>query len=321
MTSRLAAQLEEIDELIADTRVDELEEPEGVCFLTRKSTLSALRLLDQAFDMPTTEVIEGWQEFTAWRNLKVSGMEIRFRFEGSPRGSVRVYGLKSQSKRADWPFCSEDHELFVHFLRGIVPFSKDHLTAVGMGQHDRLGAGSPLSTLPDGILQHLMQPLIATLEHWDRDKEATLIATIEQQYIELTKAYIDKVVASVAYDEENRGIRFEEGNVHPTEIYEMCVELDARFGMLTDEQNTCAGVFATRLLNINGKQVHFTFEGILGGGEYPHILVTGLGYVEGAATHNFHYEAYTYFLDALLRSGHPAVLTVTTDENDENDEN
>jgi hypothetical protein len=317
MTSMLAVHIEAINKLIAGPGVVELD---GVCFVLQNSALSALRLLDQAFDMPTSEDIEEGQYFSAWRNLKVGGMEIRFRFSGSTQdfefGSVSVHGLKSRSKRMNTYF-SEDHgdELFVHFLRGIVPFSKDHLTAVGMGQHDRLGAGSPLSTLPDGILQHLMQPLIATLEHWDRDKEATLIATIEQQYIELTKAYIDKVVASVAYDEENRGISFEGAlNCHPYTIHGMCAELDARFGMLTEEPDDPEEFSASRLLSINGKQVYFTFEADMWSREEPYIHVKGLGHVEGAAEHNFHYKAYTYFLDALLRSGHAAVLTVTSDE-------
>jgi hypothetical protein len=160
-----------------------------------------------------------------------------------------------------------------------------------------------------------MQPLIATLEHWDRDKEATLIATIEQQYIELTKEYIDKVVASVAYDEENRGISFEGAlNCHPYTIHGMCAELDARFGMLTEEPDDPEEFSASRLLSINGKQVYFTFEADMWSREEPYIHVKGLGHVEGAAEHNFHYKAYTYFLDALLRSGHAAVLTVTTDE-------
>jgi hypothetical protein len=96
--------------------------------------------------------------------------------------------------------------------------------------------------LPEGILQHLMQPMLATLEYWDSDKEDTLKAAIKLQEFEKTNAFIDKLVASEAYNEANRGIFFG-GNFKrpPYDMERMCTELYLLFGVSTDEETMYHG--------------------------------------------------------------------------------
>ena len=297
-----------------------------VSFCLPCSALSTLKVLDQMFDMTTTEVMTPGEEFYVWRVLETGNMKLRFQFFYSAHepghNYVDVYGFKARKQMGRVHFGgSVEENCFIHFICGIVPLSKDHLTAVGMGQHDRLGAGSLLSTLPDGMLQHLMQPLLATLEHWDCDKEEALKAAIELEELELSKVFIDKLVASNEFDEVDLGIFiYGDFSCPPYNMDGMCAKLDQRFDMLTDEQNVQGEFSAKRTLSINGKKILFEFDHDKYSGP-SYIRVQGLGQVEGAFEHDFNRLSYIYLLDALFRSGHAAVLTVTTDENDENDEN
>jgi hypothetical protein len=313
MTSK---DIEEINKLTAGHSCYEVD---VVSFKLPCSAFRALEVLDHEFDMTTTQVVAPGEELHVWRVLETSCMKLRFQFNstrGSRRNHVDVYGFKAGKRQDSVHFTGPlADKCFSHFVCRIVPFSKSHLTAVAMGQHDRLGAGSRLFTLPDGVLQQLMQPLLTTLAHWDWDKERALQASIKLQKLEMTMFYIDKLVASeAAYDGADEGIFFEGNfNCPPYNMDEMCARLDVQFGVSTEELNLGHIFFAKRLLRINDKNVLFHFEHDRHEGP-SFIRVKGLGRVERWWTPDFSPPAYIYLLDALLRSGQPAVLTVTTDE-------
>jgi hypothetical protein len=299
---------EKIDQLTTGPHSVKIE---CLTFALPCGALSALKTLDQMFDMETKEVEKPGYEFEVWRKLKVNSMELRFQFY-APTGHltqnvVLIHGFKVKEKGMSVP--QFDGECYAYFLSRIALCAKDHFMAAAMGQHARLGSASLLYTLPDGILKHLMQPMFPVLELWDEDKEDELQAAIELQELEETKAKIDELVASEVCDNE-ASVLFE-GNFHYL-LYNMgglCVKLDKRLGVFTDEVYSSNTFFAKRMLTLNGKTLHFTFNCHRFNQKQSHIRVRGLGQVDGVS---FNCDAYNYFLEALFRNGQDAVLTVTT---------
>ena len=150
-------------------------------FLMPGRSFDALKEMDLQFGKQTVENKAHVRDFTAWRNLIVCGMELRFKYRVSEHDpgwdSVEVFGFKANDHVDDYCVSGPAaYDCYVRFL-DVAALSQHRACAVAMGQHARLGNQSLLSILPEALFRSLLQPHIPTLEHWDCDKEARLKET------------------------------------------------------------------------------------------------------------------------------------------------
>lgn len=158
-SAELAAELQRVDELVADTPPSTYTVEKEATFSLSCSARDALMAFDRRFGpMIGTEETPPFPEGGVWRHLTIGSMEMRFNFnDGGDRwNTVRVFGLRTRIDDCDFPK-EAGYPCFVRLLDALIPRTPNHLTALAMGQHPRLGGASPFCALPVDLFRRIAE--------------------------------------------------------------------------------------------------------------------------------------------------------------------